>query len=194
MKLSLLRPSLLMAVALGLTACGGKATFDLTGPVTGLVYEGLVLSNTKNGDEVAVAANATTFKLPKTVEYGSEYAVIVKTDPEHQECLVQNGAETAGRLASVNITVRCKLDDYKIGGAVSGLTTEGLVLINGSGDQVTIAKGATSYTFDNEVKFKDSYGVTVFKQPEGQRCSVANGVGEMGDAAVTNINITCGLG
>ena len=194
MKSFFLRPTLLIAMALGLTACGGKATFDLTGPVTGLVYEGLVLSNTKNGDEVAVAANATTFKLPKTVEYGSEYAVIVKTKPAHQDCQVVNGAETAGRLASINIAVQCRLEDYPIGGTVTGLNADNLVLINGSGDRIAIAKGATSYVFPNEVSFKSSYGVTVLVQPTGQRCSVANGVGEMGDAAVANINVTCGLG
>ena len=194
MKLSFLRPPLLIALALGLTACGGKASFDLTGPVTGLVYEGLVLSNTKNGDEVKVPANATTFKLAKTVEYGSEYAVIVKTDPDNQECQVVNGAETAGRLASVSITVNCRLDDYTIGGAITGLNSDGLVLINGSGDRIAIDKGATSYAFQNEVAFKTSYGVTVLTQPAGQRCTVANGVGEMGDKKVTNINITCGLG
>ena len=194
MKYSFLRPTLLAAIALGLTACGGKASFDLTGPVTGLVYEGLVLSNTKNGDEVAVPANATTFKLPKSVEYGSEYAVTVKTKPLHQNCLVANGAETAGRLASVSITVNCRLDAYQIGGAITGLNADNLVLVNGSGDRIAIAKGATSYAFQNEVAYKTSYGVTVLTQPTGQRCSVANGVGEMGDAAVTNINITCGLG
>ena len=195
MKLSTLRTTLLLAVALGLTACGGKASFDLTGPVTGLQHPGLVLVNTKTGDEVAVPVGATSFKLAKSVEYGEEYAVTVKTDPVHQNCSVGTGASTAGRLATISIEVVCRLNEFQIGGAVSGLTSDGvLVLVNGSGDRVEIRKGATSYAFINRVKFDESYGVTVLSQPTGQTCTVANGVGKMGDAAVTNINVSCGLG
>ena len=194
MKLSFLRPTLLLAMALGLTACGGKATFDLSGPVVGLEQAGLVLHNTKNGDEVAVAAGATTWKLAKNVEYGDEYVVAVKSQPAHQDCKIAQGADTAGRLATISIEVVCSVNAMPIGGAISGLNSEGLVLINGTGDRLEVKSGATEYEFVKPVAFGRSYGVTVLTQPKGLHCVVANGVGQMADVAVKNINVSCALG
>ena len=47
MKSSLIRPALALALAASLAACGGsdKAEFTVAGSVTGLVYDGLVLTN-----------------------------------------------------------------------------------------------------------------------------------------------------
>ncbi len=194
MKLSFLRSTLLLSMALGLTACGGKATFDLTGPVVGLEQAGLVLHNTKNGDEVAVPVGSTTWKLAKNVEYGDEYVVAVKTQPAFQECKIAQGSDTAGRLATINIEVACTVNAKPIGGAISGLSSEGLVLINGTGDRLEVKSGSTTYEFVNQVPYGRSYGVTVLTQPAGLKCVVANGVGQMADAAITNINVTCGLG
>lgn len=41
------------------------------------------------------------------------------------------------------------------------------------------------------VPYGQTYGVVVVTQPTGAFCTVANPSGTMGDAAVTNINITC---
>jgi hypothetical protein len=192
MKSPFLRPALALALALGLAACGGKATFVVGGTVSGLLYPGLILVN--GGSELAVPAGATTFAFPNQIDYGATYAVEIKanTQPLHQTCSVLNGSDSAGRMASINIVVQCGLNAYSIGGSVAGLTTDGLVLTNGtSGGTVTIAKGATSYAFGTPVTYGNSYGVTVLTQPTGQTCTVANATGEMQDAAVTNINITC---
>lgn len=191
MTLSFLRPSLLLALAVALTACGGKASFDVQGPISGLVYSGLVITNTKNNDSVTVPAGATTFKLNQSIEYGTEYSVVVTKTALHQDCLIGNGADTAGRMASINIGVLCTLNASGIGGAVTGLTVAGLVLVNGSSDQVAVDKDATVYKFPNPVTYDATYGVTVLKQPTGLTCSVANGVGKMADAAITNINVSC---
>ena len=177
MTLSFLRPSLLLALAVALTACGGKASFDVQGPISGLVYSGLVITNTKNNDSVTVPAGATTFKLNQSIEYGTEYSVVVTKTALHQDCQIGNGADTAGRMASINIGVLCTLNASGIGGAVTGLTVAGLVLVNGSSDQVSVDKDATVYKFPNPVTYDATYGVTVLKQPPGLTCSVANGVG-----------------
>ena len=191
MKLSFLRPTLLLALAVGLTACGGKATFDVQGTITDLKYAGMVLSNTNNGDTLTVPAGATTFKMPSSIEYGSEYTVTVKTQPAHQSCAPINGSDTAGRMAAINIVISCSVNKNNVGGVVSGLTADGLVLINGSGDQVTLAKDAVVYAFPGAVAYGSTYSVNVLTQPAGLTCTVANAVGEMGDAAVTNANVTC---
>lgn len=195
MKLSILRPSLLLAAILGvaLAACGGKAQFDVGGPISGLVYSGLELTNVKNGEVLNVAAGSTTFKMTRSIDYGTEYDVRPTKQPLHQSCTIGNGADTAGRMASINIGVFCTIAEYPIGGAITGLTAAGLVLVNGStaGDQLAVAKDATTYAFPKPVPFDTTYGVVILTQPTGLKCTVANGVGKMGDAAVTNINIAC---
>ncbi len=184
MKLSILRPSLLLAAAIGvaLAACGGKAEFDVGGPIQGLVYSGLELTNVKNGEVLAVAAGSTSFKMTRSIEYGTEYDVRPTKQPLHQTCSIGNGNDTAGRMASINIGVFCTIAEYPIGGTITGLT---------AGDQLAVAKDATTYNFPKPVPFDTTYGVVILTQPTGLKCTVANPVGKMGDAAVTNINITC---
>ncbi len=196
MTLSFLRPTLLLVLVAGLTACGGKATFTVGGDISNLQYDGLVISNLKNNDSVTVAKGATTYALPTTIEYGTEYQVVVKTQPAHQTCAINEFAskDTAGRLASINIVVACAVNSYSIGGKVTGLTADGLVLVNGSTDRATINKDATAYAFPGTVTFGNTYSVNVLTNPPGLKCTVINGVGTMGtdgDKAVTNIDVSC---
>lgn len=191
MKSSFLRPALALALAAGLAACGGTATFEVKGVIAGLAYPGLVLTN--NGVDLPVAAGATTFAFPGSIEYGETYNVTVKTNPLQQKCEPAPAyqADTAGRLASINIPVLCQTNAYEVSGKITGLTTDGLVLTNGStGGTIAVAKNATVVAFP-PVTFEQSYGITVVKQPAGQTCTVANGVGVMGGAPVTNLDVTC---
>lgn len=193
MKSSFLRPALALALAVGLVACGGKATFGINGTISGVAYPGLVL--TSNGtDALPIAVGATTYSFPGSLEYGDPYDVTIKTNPPHQTCQSdpQTRAGTAGRTAAINVAVQCALNEFSIGGKITGLTTEGLVITNGTtGGTVTVVKDATVFAFAIPVAYGQSYGVTVLTQPKGQTCTVANGVGIMGDAKVENIQITC---
>ncbi|NHZ82372.1 hypothetical protein F2P44_24265 [Massilia sp. CCM 8695] len=201
MKLSVLRHSLLLALVAGLSACGGKATFPVEGTIENLKYSGLVLSNVGMQD-LTVEAKATTFRFPNTIEYGVPYDVQVKTSALHQKCTWDNGKDNAGRQASISVIIKCIDNAFSIGGAVKALgadggartyTGEGLVLINGSSDKYAVPKDATAYKFAGATTFGTSYGVSVFKQPDGGKyaCTVERGVGEMGDADITNIDVTC---
>lgn len=193
MKSSFMRPALALALVAGLSACGGKASFTVGGIIDKLVYPGLVLAN--GSDTVAPAANATTFAFAKGVDYGTTYDVTVKTQPAHQTCVIPTGSgkDTAGRMATINIFVSCSTNAYAIGGTVTGLTAEGLVLTNGStGGTLVVLKDSTTFTFlNNPVTYGNTFGVTVLTQPAGLRCSVANGTRTMGDAAVTDIAVSC---
>ena len=187
------RSALALALVLGLAGCGGKADFPVSGTVLGLAYDGLVL--TTNGMDLPVAKGSTTFSFPKALSYGEAYAVSASAQPLHQTCKVANASDTAGRLASINVGVVCALNQFTIGGidTVTGLTTDGLTLTNGSNSGiVTVAAGATSFTFGVLVQYGASYGVTVLTQPAGATCTVApNGTGIMGDAKITNIGVSC---
>jgi hypothetical protein len=80
---------------------------------------------------------------------------------------------------------------YTIGGTITGLTGTGLVLANGTAT-LTVASGATSFTFTTPVASGSTYDVTVQTQPSnpGQTCTVTNGSGTA-TANVTNVQVTC---
>ncbi len=192
MKSSFLRPALALALAAGLVACGGTATFGINGSVIGQAYPGLVLTN--KGVDLPIAVGATTYSFPGSLEYGDPYEVTVKTNPPHQTCETdpQTRTGTAGRTATINVAVQCFINTFSVTGKITGLTTEGLVLTNGTtGGTINVVKDATVFAFAIPVAFDQSYGVTVLTQPAGQTCTVTNGVGVMGDAKVENIQITC---
>ena len=199
------RSAALLALTCTLAACGGKATFPVTGTVTGLDYSGLVLST--NGMDLAVPAKATSFSFPNTLSYGEVYNVVQKVAPLHQSCTTvdpltgrDTGTDTTGRLASVSIILTCAINTYTIGGTISVLNKDGsagalaaneLVLTNGSaGGTVTPVAGATTFTFGTNVAYNVSYGVSVLTQTN-LNCTVTNGSGIMGDAAITNIAVAC---
>ena len=196
-----LRPAIALALALSLASCGGKASFTVGGTIAGLSYPGLVLST--NGMNLPVNAGATSFSFPNSLSYGDVYNVVATTQPQHQTCTVgpfqdaaghlfQGATDTAGRLTTINIGVSCVLNSYAIGGTIAGLTSDGLVLTNGSsGGTVAPLAGATGFTLA-AVPYGVSYGVTVLTQPANDVCTVSpNGTGVMGDAAVGDIAVSC---
>ena len=86
----------------------------------------------------------------------------------------------------------CSINPYALGGTINGLTTDGLVLVNGTtGGTILVTKGATSFTFGLPVKYGVSYGATILTQPTGQTCTLQNGTGVMGDANVSNLVVNC---
>jgi hypothetical protein len=197
MKSLFTRRSAAVILALALAACGGKAMFDIKGVIDsstydGLRYPGLVLVN-NGGSDLSVPANATTFQFPNQIEYGATFNVSVKTNPAHQTCQIINGADTAGRLASINMGLGCIVNASTIGGTITGLKADGLVLVNGTGGGTSgvLSKDLTTFTMPLPVKYSVSYGVTVLTQPTGQTCTVQNGTGVMGDAAITNLVVNC---
>ncbi|MCA1779888.1 MAG: hypothetical protein LC637_11035 [Xanthomonadaceae bacterium] len=84
---------------------------------------------------------------------------------------------------------------FTIGGNVSGLAGNGLVLRNNGSDNLAIS-GNGSFTFTTPVPDGDMYDVTVASQPTGpvQNCSVSNGSGTVSGANVTNVQVTCVTG
>lgn len=79
--------------------------------------------------------------------------------------------------------------NYTLGGTVSGLSTSGLVLANGS-DTLSVPSGATSFAFGTKVASGASYDVTVATQPAGGTCAVTSGQGTA-TANVTSVMVAC---
>jgi hypothetical protein len=210
MKSSLMRPALALALALGLAACGGKASFTIGGTVNALQYSGLSLAS--NGQTIKVepttvgTASNVNFTFPNRIDYGDLYDITVASQPAHQSCTVISGAkDTAGRFATINARIDCALFAPQVTGKITGLKADGLVLANGSsggtvtlnGVSTTAADGTVTttwpsgFTFPTAVTYGQTYGVTVLSQPTGQTCTVTNGAGIMGDVNVDNVAVSC---
>jgi N-acetylneuraminic acid mutarotase len=79
-----------------------------------------------------------------------------------------------------------------VGGTISGLTVSSVVLANGSAT-VSVAAGASSWTFPSSFAAGSSYSVTVQTQPTGEQCQVSGGSG-MDTGDVGNVTVVCGFG
>jgi hypothetical protein len=193
-----------LAAALALSACGGKASFEVSGTLIdgnnvqkGVANPGLVLQ-LNGGNNLEVAVGAEKFSFPNHISYGDDYAVTVLQSPQHMTCAAINGTGSAGHTATISVTVKCTQNVYSLGGTVNNLTLDGLQIINGSSSNVsTIGKGAPSFTFVDAIAVGTPYGLTVSNQPKDattgatQVCTISNGTGIMGDANRVNVVIDC---
>ena len=191
MKFSISRSIAVLAVVLGLAACGSTAMFDVKGTIVGLEHPGLELIN--NGEEMVIPAKATSFKFTKRMEYGEKYTVTFGNQPDHQTCTLASSSgdsfsDVAGRLSTIDVYVKCVLNQKNVVVTLNK-PAPGLVLNNGS--DATFALTDTSTTANFPVAYGKSYGITVLKQPTaGGVCTVQNGSGVMGDDD-KNVTVTC---
>ncbi len=199
MKSFLLRPALMLALLAGLSACGGKASFEVGGTITGLKYSGLELNDGKSS--VFPTADGH-FGFPAHISYGDSYQMTIKTQPAHQKCVFLNNTDstqllshdTAGRLAVINDNINCTVNSHSVGGAVIGLSAGSVVVINGSlyaPVTVNATDASQTYTIPG-VPYDQVYGLTVLTQPDGLTCRFAsNSTGKMGDNDITDLNLVC---
>jgi hypothetical protein len=194
MNSSYLRAGVALACALGLAACGGGGAGDiyLGGSVYGLTQDGLVLQN-NGGSDLTVPAGSSSFIFPNLIGTDSAYDVTIKSAPANADCTIAGGKGTSGPFNVTTITVTCITHTHALTGHVSGLTAEGLVVVNGADRVVIHAGDATgAATFEMAKVAEDApYGITILSQPTGLTCSIANGVGKMGKTDVTNVQISC---
>lgn len=79
-----------------------------------------------------------------------------------------------------------------LGGSVTGLTTDGLVLANGN-STIAIPANATSYTFPDQIDDQGQYAITVQSQPSHLTCVVAHATGSATGVAIDAANVSCTL-
>ena len=81
---------------------------------------------------------------------------------------------------------------YSVGGTVTGLTGQGLVLADNAGDDLVIGSNG-SFVFTKGITNNDTYSVTVATQPSNpaQTCTVQNGSGTIDKADVGNVIVSC---
>jgi len=156
---------------------------SIGGSIAGL-RNAVVLQNNL-GDTLSLTTNGP-FTFPAEVAHGTPYSATVLTQPIGQICLVDaSSGVTAAAVTDIN--VNC-LDLPGVSGTVSGLGGS-LVLQENGGPQQTLT-GNGSFYFPRTAG-SGSYSVTIFTQPGGQVCNIANGSGAYGSQASMNVAITC---
>jgi hypothetical protein len=166
--------------------------FSIGGTVSGLAGSGLVLQNNA-GDDLPIAADGS-FSFATALDDLSGYAVSVQTQPDtpSQSCSVSNGGGTLAGADITTVQVVCVTDQFSIGGTVSGLAGNGLVLQNNAGDDLPIAADG-SFSFATALDDLSGYAVSVLTQPDApsQSCSVSNGGGTLAGADITTVQVVC---
>ena len=95
--------------------------------------------------------------------------------------------------AAAAIIGGCNLDGkYTVGGTLTGLLGQGLVLEDNSGNSLSLASNG-AFVFSGSVGNSAAYSVTVATQPSNpaQTCTVHNGSGTIDKANVTNVIVSC---
>lgn len=160
----------LASLAFALSACGNG--FALTGNVEGLAGTGLVLFDGRH--TLAVNDNGP-FKFGTSLAQGTAYQVTLAQEPTgpRQTCAVQNGSGTIGNSAPDPVSVQCVTQRFLVGGLVSGMRGNGLVLINNGGEALNISANGP-FTFATPLDDLSPLNVTVGQQPSAptQKCVV----------------------
>ena len=125
--------------------------------------------------------------LGSGVNNAVEALAVVDSDLYVGGFFTQAGGVVNGRFARYQIPTT-----HTVGGSVSGLAGNGLMLQNNGGDDLSITEDGM-FTFATAIDDGSSYAVTVLTQPTdpSQTCSVSNGLGTIAGADVTDVQITC---
>ncbi len=167
--------------------------YTISGTVTGLAGNGLMLQNS-GGDNLLIAANGA-FTFSVALFAGDSYLVTVLTDPANlsQTCGVASGAGTVGTADIGDIAVSCTTNQYSISGTITDLEGSGIQIeVFPGGETLTLSGGTTTFSFaalDDGTPFD----VQVVTQPTGpaQECSVTGGAGTLAGGAVAGVSILC---
>jgi uncharacterized repeat protein (TIGR01451 family) len=173
-----------------------RGAFELTfysvgGTVQGLAGSGLVLRN-NGGNNLPISGNGP-FTFSTTLGEGSSYAVTAFAQPTgpRQTCTVSNSTGVVGTADITDVLVTCVTNRYSVGGTVSGLAGDGLVLLNNGGDaQAVTSNGAFAFAAQDD---GSGYAVTIASQPTNlsQTCTVQNGSGTLAGASISNVTVSC---
>jgi hypothetical protein len=169
----------------------------VSGTVTGLAGSGLVLQDNA-GDNYTVNFGDASFTFATAIAAGGSYDVSVLSQPTSpaQICTVTNGTGTV-TSAVTNVAVAC-VSRSTVGVTITGLTTSGLVLSDGTDTDFTVASTDTTDIFPMQLANGASYTVSIVTQPTGQTCTVDQSLAStatdyMGTISGTNVNVavTC---
>jgi hypothetical protein len=126
-------------------------TYTVGGTISGLTGSGLVLQN-NNGDDLSIAANATTFEFATPVAHGGGYTVTVLTQPAGEFCSIADASGTATALVG-DVALTCSqttltpsvssielaVNDLALNAALTGVPRQITLTNNGSSQAVNVS-------------------------------------------------------
>lgn len=164
-------------------------TFTVGGTVSRLVGTTVVQLN---GTDLTLSANGT-FAFPQALTAPTTYTVTVKTQPAYppraQDCVVANGTGSVVSSNITNIAITCTTKTFTVGGSVTNLN--GTVQLTNNGVDAVDVNASGPFTFPTKVASAGTYAVAVKTQPEAQTRNVSSGSGTVGNAAITNVAVSC---
>ena len=163
--------------------------FAIRGTVSGLTGSGLVLQN-NGGNDLPISADGA-FSFGNKLIDGATYAVVVRTQPSGQNCVVRNSTGTINGADAADVAVTCSSNGFTVGGNVTGLVGSGMVLQLNRGNDLSIV-GTGRFAFETTVPNGTRYDVSVRRQPTNpsQQCTVSNGSGTV-NGNISNVAINC---
>lgn len=171
-----------------MVSCAPKV-YSITGTVAGLLAgRNLVLQD--NGGDATTVSNTSGFLFSTPVASGANYSVTIRTQPAGQNCAVTNGSGTVANADVTTVTITCSDDTYNVGVTVSGLIASGLVLQDNGADNLGVASNGR-FNFNTPIASGSAYAATIFSQPVGETCAIANGSGTIASSNVGNISVAC---
>ncbi|QOC23257.1 DUF1573 domain-containing protein [Wenzhouxiangella sp. AB-CW3] len=162
---------------------------SIGGEVEGLASSALTLD--LNGEELLEINANGPFQFSTSLIDGDTYEVIVLEQPDFQSCEVSNGEGTVSGSDVTDVEVVCTTNQYTVGGTVTGLEGDQVVLQNnGEDDQVVATDGTFTFNAQDD---GTAYDVTISIQPTNpiQTCTVTNGSGTLDGADVADVEVQC---
>jgi formylglycine-generating enzyme required for sulfatase activity len=167
-------------------------TYTVGGVVSGLFGSSFVLQNNGGNDLQVSFSGIFTFTTP--IADWAEYDVTVLTPPSlpNQMCTVTYGSGTISGANIETVLVTCTTINYSVGGTVSGLAGDGLVIQNNGGDDLGISADG-EFAFLTYIPDLSGYNITVLTQPNlpNQICTVPTGNGNVSGTNVTSVLVEC---
>lgn len=198
---------------LALASCGGGGggsgsnttltTYStLSVNVTGIsgvtnAASGVVL---RNGGDTITNPTITApgvYAFAHQVPSGSTYNISVLSQPTPTQLCTFAGGKTTltATMPTTNTTVNMSCAPaFKIGGNISGINSDGLVLQNNGKDNLQIyAASGSSQTFTFSTPVTSSYNVTMLTPPlgVGQTCSISPTGTNSTSSNISTVSVTC---
>lgn len=169
----------------------------VSGTVSGLTGQGLVLQNGGGGD-VAVDADGS-FAFTSPVAMGGGFDVTVARQPTNpwQTCTVAGGTGSADGSAEASVAVSCRTNEYTIGGTVDRICAA--FVLRNNGEDIVVDSSSPTFTFPTPVASGQPYDVTVVSLVDTSLrgvcgCFVASGGGGIVTSGpVTSVVTSCNI-
>ncbi len=126
-----------------------------------------------------------------------EYVVSVITNPPGRICTLRNSAGVIEVGVTPVVTMSCVVDTnelFSVGGSITGLTGDGLVINLDHRESLAIAATDTTFTFTDLVPDTTSHTSYVVSQPAGQICTFASNSAYVSGSNFTSLNLICSQG